>query len=524
MVTGDGGCEAYTAIAWGVGLSLERSDIAGAEGFHWLEGNMCGTAMRGADALPGSKATSRAKGSYRNLGDLGSDRNGVAVAGPHREGEEPKPMMNGPEKSDPVIVAMKPANKAEGPPAARPAEEKHAAELVERRAGTKGNADQQSTRRTQRRESVSQALERIRQAASDRPAVIHLRWEPVCGKAARTDLCGGRAMKRTSLPLQRREFIAGLAGSGAWALAARAQQGKIPVIGFIGSSPERPRFVAGFLKGLGEIGYVEGRDVAIEYRWVEGQNDRLPAFVSDLISRRVSVIAELEGTPGVLIAKAATRTIPIVFRMGADPVASGIVSSLNRPEANITGITNLGDELEAKRLEFLRELLPPDATVALLVNPTNANAADTVDDVQAAARVLGLRLLILRARTQADTEAAFASISQQDIRGLVVTTASLFFQYREQLITMVAGRAIPAIYPDRLFSEAGGLMSYGTDIPDGYRLAGTYVGRVLKGEKPSDLPVQQSTKVELVLNMKTSKALGVTFPLPLLGRADEVIE
>jgi hypothetical protein len=182
VVTGDSGCEAYTAIAWGVGLSLERSDIAGAEGFHWLEGNMCGTGMRGADALPGSKATSRAKGSCRNLGDLGFDRNGGAVAGPHREGEEPKPMMNGPEKSDPGIVAMKPTNKAEGPPVARPAEEKHAAEPVERRAGTKGNADQQSTYRTQRRASVSQAPERIRQEASDRPAVIYLRWEPYAGK------------------------------------------------------------------------------------------------------------------------------------------------------------------------------------------------------------------------------------------------------------------------------------------------------------------------------------------------------
>ena len=182
VVTGDSGCEAYTAIAWGVGLSLVRSDIAGAEGFHWLEGNMCGTAMRGADALPGSKATSRAKGSYRNLGDLGSDRSGVAVAGPHREGEEPKPMMNGPEKSDSAIVAMKPANKAEGPPAARPAEEKHAAEPVERRAGTKGNAGQQSTCRTQRRASVSQEPERIRQEASDRPAVTHPRWEPYAGK------------------------------------------------------------------------------------------------------------------------------------------------------------------------------------------------------------------------------------------------------------------------------------------------------------------------------------------------------
>jgi hypothetical protein len=197
VVTGDGGCEAYIAIAWGVGLSHERSDIAGAESFYSLEGNMCGTAMRGADALPGSKATSRAKGLHRNLGDLGSDRSGVAVAGPHREGEEPKPMMNGPEKSDPAIVAMKPANKAEGPPAARPAEEKHAAESGERRAGTKGNADQQSTyrtqsrtRRTQSRASVSQALERIRQVASDRPAVTDLRWEPYAGKP-HVRICAG---------------------------------------------------------------------------------------------------------------------------------------------------------------------------------------------------------------------------------------------------------------------------------------------------------------------------------------------
>jgi putative ABC transport system substrate-binding protein len=305
---------------------------------------------------------------------------------------------------------------------------------------------------------------------------------------------------------------------------ARAQQGRIPVIGFIGSSPERPRFVAGFLKGLGETGYAEGRDVAIEYRWVEGQNDRLPDFVSDLVNRRVSVIAALESTEGVLAAKAATRTIPIVFRMGGDPVASGIVSRLNRPEANITGITNLGDELEAKRLELLRELLPPDTAVALLVNPTNARAAAIVDDLQAAARVLGLRLLILRASTQADIEASFASISWEDIRGLAVTATSLFYQHRVQLIAMAARRFMPAIYPDRLFSEAGGLMSYGTDVPDAYRLAGIYVGRILKGEKPADLPVQQSTRIELVINMKTAKALGLTVPQSILLRADEVIE
>jgi putative tryptophan/tyrosine transport system substrate-binding protein len=324
--------------------------------------------------------------------------------------------------------------------------------------------------------------------------------------------------------MKRREFIAGLGGALVWPLAVRAQQRPVPLIGFIGSSPERPRYVAGFLKGLGEVGYAEGRDVKIEYLWVEGQNDRLPAFVSDLVSRRVSVIAALESTAGALAAKAATRTIPIVFRMAGDPVASGIVSSLNQPDANITGIATLGDELEAKRLELLRELLPQDAAVALLINPTNANVAAKVDDLQAAARILGLRLVILHARTQADIEAVFANISEQDFRALVVTSTSLFFQHRDRLIATVARRAIPAIYPDRLFSEAGGLMSYGTDIPDGYRLAGAYVGRILKGEKPADLPVQQSTKVELLLNLKTAKALGMTFPLTLLGRADGVIE
>jgi putative ABC transport system substrate-binding protein len=295
--------------------------------------------------------------------------------------------------------------------------------------------------------------------------------------------------------VRRRTFIAGLGSAVAWPLA---------------------------VLGLSETGYIEGQNVAIDYHMIEGHNERLPSIVRDLVSRRVAVIATMGDTAQALAAKAATQTVPIVFRIGSDPVASGIVPSLNRPGGNITGITSLGQPLGAKRLQLVREL-SPGAALALLVNPTNAGAAAETNSIQDAAQVLGLRLLILRASSPNEMVAAFASLAPQ-IGGLLTTADPLFFTERDLLIALVARRAIPAVYSDRYFSEAGGLMSYSTDSPDAFRLAGVYTGRVLKGEKPADLPVQQSAKIELVINLKTAKALGLTIPETLLATADQVIE
>jgi len=324
--------------------------------------------------------------------------------------------------------------------------------------------------------------------------------------------------------MRRREFITGLGATAAWPVVARTQQATLPVIGYIGSDLSLRDLKDAFLKGLGEAGYVEGRNVAIEYRWVQTHNERLPAFVSDLISRRVAVIAVADSTAAALAAKAATQTIPIVFRIGGDPVAAGIVPNLNRPGGNITGITTLGVNLGAKRLQILREILPAEAAVALLSNPTNANAARETAEIQAAARQLGVGLLIFNTTTPDDIEAAFTSFAAQTISGLMTAAEPLFFQNRDRVIALAARYAIPAIYPGQSFFEAGGLMTYATDSLDGYRLTGVYTGRVLDGEKPADLPVQQSTKVQLFLNLKTAKALGLSFPTALLVRADEVIE
>jgi putative ABC transport system substrate-binding protein len=324
--------------------------------------------------------------------------------------------------------------------------------------------------------------------------------------------------------MRRREFIAGVGSAAAWPLAAGAQQPAIPVIGVLSSYPQSPDpFTAAWRKALGETGYIEGQNVAVEYRWTEGHSERLPAFVSDLVSRRVAVIVSLGDTAAALAIKA-TQTIPLVFRVGTDPVANGIVSSLNRPGGNITGITTLGQPLGPKRLELLRQLLPPGAAAALLVNPTNAGAAAETQAIQEAAHVLGVRLLILFASSPNDIEAAFASLARQDIGGLLTTADPTFFAERGRVVALAARHAIPAVYSDRIFTETGGLMSYGTDIPDGFRLAGVYTGRILKGEKPADLPVQQSTKVELVINLKTVKALGLTIPETMLATADEVIQ
>ncbi len=325
--------------------------------------------------------------------------------------------------------------------------------------------------------------------------------------------------------MNRRAFILVLGGAAAWPLSVRAQRQAVPVIGFLNSaSPvldaERVR---GFRQGLSEAGYVAGDTVAIEYRWADNQNDRLPAMAADLVRRRVSAIAAF-GIPPVKAAKAATMTIPIVFQGGFDPVAVGFVTSLNRPGGNVTGVTSLGVELEPKRVELLRELVPAATLIAILVNPTNPNAEIVSRSLQAAVHALGLQSHVLHARTERDFETVFSSIVRLQAGGLVVGTDGLFISRAQELGALTLRHAVPTIFQFREFAAAGGLMSYGDSIVDAYRLAGVYTGRVLKGENPADLPVQQATKVELIVNLKTAKALGLSVPLSLLGRADEVIE
>jgi putative ABC transport system substrate-binding protein len=327
--------------------------------------------------------------------------------------------------------------------------------------------------------------------------------------------------------MRRRDFIMVLSGAAtAWPLAARAQQPTLPVIGFINAAwPEgfAPMATA-FRQGLKEAGFVEGHNVAIEYRWAEGKIDRLPAMVADLVNRQVALIAAT-GTNAALAAKAATTAIPIVFEMALDPVRLGLVASLSRPGGNITGVTQLNMEVTPKRLELLHEALPGVSIMALLVNPTDPTAVEaTLREAQSAARTLGLKLHILNASTEGHFEAVLANVIQLRAGGLVIGTDFTFTSWSEQLATLTTRHAVPAVYKGREFAAAGGLMSYGSDIRDAYRLAGIYAGRVLKGEKPADLPVQQATKLELYINLKTAKALGITFPLTLLGRADEVIE
>jgi putative ABC transport system substrate-binding protein len=326
--------------------------------------------------------------------------------------------------------------------------------------------------------------------------------------------------------LGRREFITLLGGTVTWPLAARAQQPTMPVVGFINSaSPQSyARPLAAFLKGMGETGYVDGRNVAIEYRWAEGQNDRLPAMVADLVQRQVAVIAATS-TPAALAAKAATTTIPIVFEIGDDPVRLGLVAGLNRPGGNVTGITQTNVEVAPKRLQLLHELVPTATVMALLVDPAIPTIAETTTkEMQVAAHNLGLELHVLNAATEHEFDGAFAKLIQLQAGGLVIGGGPFLISRSEQLAALAVRHAVPTIFQYREFAVAGGLLSYGSDITDAYRLAGVYTGRILKGDKPADLPVQQATKVEMIINLKTAKALGLTIPLPLLGRADEVIE
>ena len=326
--------------------------------------------------------------------------------------------------------------------------------------------------------------------------------------------------------MRRREFLSLVGGAAAWPLTVRAQQAGIPVIGFLNAASAQgyvPQSVA-FLKGLGETGYVEARNVAIEYRWAEGQVDRLPAMAADLVHREVTVIAAT-GTPAALAAKAATTTIPIVFETGNDPVHVGLVASLNRPGGNVTGIAQLATEIAPKRLELLHEMIPAARIIGLLVDPSDPVVFEnTTRGVQAAARSLGLALHVLNVSTERDLDAAFANLVQLRAGGLVISGGQFFNSRSKQLAAMALQHSLPTIFPYRDTAAAGGLMSYGASLTDAYRLAGVYTGRVLKGEKTADLPVQQATKVELTINLKTAKALGITVPLSLTGRADEVIE
>ena len=327
--------------------------------------------------------------------------------------------------------------------------------------------------------------------------------------------------------MKRREFITLLGGAAAWPLAARAQQAAVPVIGFL--SAEWPDVFAdrlrAFQEGLSEAGYVEGRNSAIEYRWAEGRNDQLPALVAELVRRQVSVIVAAGSTPAVLAARKATITIPILFQIAVDPVQLGLVTSLRRPGGNLTGVVTLNVEVAAKRLEVLHELVPTATIVALLVNPTSTTLAETTTrELETAARTLGLEFYVLHASSEREIDAAFATLVQLRAGALVIGADALFNSRSEQLAALTIRHRVPAIYQYREFVSNGGLMSYGTPVVDTYRPLGVYTGRILKGEKPADLPVQQATKIELIINLKTAKALGITVPLPLIGRADEVIE
>jgi putative ABC transport system substrate-binding protein len=330
------------------------------------------------------------------------------------------------------------------------------------------------------------------------------------------------------MSIRRREFIMLLGGAAtAWPLAARAQQPALPVVGFLDAgSPEANRDgLQAFRKGLSETGYVEGKNVAIEYRWAEGQYDRLPDLATDLVRRRVAVIVTPLSTAATFAAKAATTTIPIVFSSGIDPVQAGLVLTLNRPGGNVTGFVTMNNEIGTKRLQLLRELLPAAARLAALVNPATPLIAEAVTkDLKAAASTIGLPIEILAASTNRDIDAAFANLVQKRVDALLVNPDLFFTARRAQIVTLAARHVVPVIYFSREFAEAGGLMSYGSSQTDPYRYAGIYTGRILKGEKPADLPVARPTKFEFVINLQAARILGIDVPATLMAQADEVIE
>ena len=328
--------------------------------------------------------------------------------------------------------------------------------------------------------------------------------------------------------MRRREFISLISGAAAaWPLAARAQQPAMPVVGFVNAASPQPyaRMLSAFIKGLGETSYIEDQNVKIEYRWAEAHSGRLPELAAGLVRDRVAVLVAAGGTASAVAAKAATGEIPIVFGTGADPVELGLVASLNRPGGNVTGVTSLNQEVAPKRLELMHELLPSVNSMALLVNPAVPATAEPVSrSSQAAAHALGLKLHTVHASSDRDFDAVFERLTQLRVGALVIGPDTFFTSRSGQLAKLTVRHEMPAIYQFREFARAGGLMSYSSSEPEYYRLVGAYAGRVLKGDKPADLPVQQSTKVELFLNLKTAKSLGITVPLPLSGRADEVFE
>jgi putative ABC transport system substrate-binding protein len=323
--------------------------------------------------------------------------------------------------------------------------------------------------------------------------------------------------------MKRREFIALLWGAMGWPLAGYAQQQPIPVIGFLHSGSRDDSIVAAFRQGLKETGYIDAQNAVIEWRWAGGQYDQLPVLASELVRLKVAVIAAT-GTPAVLAAKVATSTIPIVFYLGIDPVQSGLVAGLNRPGGNMTGATALHTDLEAKRLEFLHELLPSAGVIALLVNPTNPFTEPETRSAGGAAQTLGLRLEVVRASTESEIEAAFAMIIEMRADALVIGADPFLTSRKDQILMLVNRHAVPTMYPWPDFAAAGGLVSYGAKRSEGGHQQGVYVGKIIRGAKPADLPVQEVVKLELVINLKTAKALGLNIPLSLLTRADELIE